>query len=269
MIAPINLGSTIEVYITNECNLTCKNCNRYNNYNFSGHYSWQKNQPDIMAWSKRITAPTITIIGGEPMLHPDLYEWAELVTTAWPDSQVMIQSNGTIRHPRLADIKRNFYKNIGAVASLHQAGLMKLLKKNSYIPSEEIIDNTEFTECALVDHGTHFEVHDSDPASAFEACAMSLSHTIFEGRLYKCPMVAVLPEFAKQYQVNMTVNQHKLLNNYRSLSPSCSREELEQFVNTRHSHIEQCRLCPEEYKINQVTFHPESKKRSKIIPIIT
>lgn len=260
-----NLDSVIEIYITNECNLSCKNCNRYNNYNFSGHYSWQKNQQAIMTWSKRITAPTITIIGGEPMLHPDLYEWAELVTTAWPESQVLIQSNGTIRHPRLADIKHNFRKNIGVAASLHQAGLMKLLKKNRYIPSQEIIDNTEFTECALVDRGTHFEVHDSDPAKAFESCAMRYSHTIFEGHLYKCPMVAVLPEFVKQYQVNLTADQHSLLSNYQSLAPDCSPEQLDQFVNTRNCHIEQCRLCPENHVLNKVTFHPASKARPRLV----
>jgi organic radical activating enzyme len=230
MTTPIHLDSVIEIYITNECNLTCKNCNRYNNYNFSGHYSWQANQQAIMAWSKRITAPVITIIGGEPMLHPDLYEWAELVCTAWPDTQVMIQSNGTIRHPKLASIKHDFRKNIGVCASLHQEGMMKLLKKNRYIPSLEIIDNTEFTECALVDQGTHFEVHNSDPAKAFAACSMKHSHTILEGRLYKCPMVAVLPEFVKQYQVNLTESQSKNLFEYQSLAPDCGQEQLEQFV---------------------------------------
>lgn len=261
----INLDSVIEIYITNECNLSCKNCNRFNNYNFSGHYSWQQNQQAILAWGKRITAPLITIIGGEPMLHPDLYEWTKLVTTAWPESQVMIQSNGTVRHPRLADIKHDFRKNIGVVASLHQEGLMKLLKKNRYIPSQEIIDNTEFTECALVDRGTYFEVHDSDPAKAFAACAMSLSHTIFEGRLYKCPMVAVLPEFVKQYQVNLSKTQAKTLSRYQPLMPDCSPEQLNQFVDNRNCHIEQCRLCPENYVVNKVTFYPSDKKRPKLV----
>jgi organic radical activating enzyme len=258
-----NLDSVIEIYITNECNLTCKNCNRYNNYNFSGHYSWQANQQAIMAWSKRITAPLITIIGGEPALHPDLYEWTELVCTAWPDCPVIIQSNGTIRHPRTLDIKLDF-KNIGFCASLHQEGMMKLLVKNKFMPNRNVINNTEFTECALVDQGTHFEVHNSDPKKAFEACAMRHSHTIFEGRLYKCPMVAVLPEFIKQYQVNLTESQSNNLFEYQSLTPDCSQQQLEQFVNNRNSHVEQCRLCPETHILNKVTFHPSSKNRPKL-----
>ena len=265
MTTQVYLDSVIEIYITNECNLTCKNCNRYNNYNFSGHYSWQANQQAIMAWSKRITAPLITIIGGEPMLHPELYEWAELVCTAWPDRPVMIQSNGTLRHSRLVDIKLDF-KNISLCASLHQEGLIKLVKNNSF---KNIIDNTEFTECALIDQGTHFKVHNSDPTKAFNSCSMSHSHTIFEGRLYKCPMVAVLPEFIQQYQVNLTDQQHQLLNSYQSLAPDCSQEDLDKFSSTRDYYIEQCRLCPENHVLNKITFHPESKKRSKIIPLIT
>lgn len=260
----INLDSVIEIYITNQCNLTCNNCNRFNNYNFSGHYSWQKNQQAILDWGKRITAPTITIIGGEPMLHPDLYEWCHLVTTAWPDRPVTIQSNGTVQHPRSLEIKFGF-RNIGASASLHHAGLTKLILKNRFYSQHSIVDNTEFTDCALIDQGTHFDVHDSDPVPAFNACAMSHSHTIFEGQLYKCPMVAVLPEFSKQYQVNLTQSQSSLLSDYQPLDPDCSPEQLMQFVNNRHCHIDQCRLCPEDHNLKKVVFHPLSKSRPKLV----
>jgi molybdenum cofactor biosynthesis enzyme MoaA len=30
----------LEVYITNVCNLSCRGCNRFNNYNFKGHQLW-------------------------------------------------------------------------------------------------------------------------------------------------------------------------------------------------------------------------------------
>ena len=29
-----------EFYITNVCNLNCTECNRFNNYHFSGHQRW-------------------------------------------------------------------------------------------------------------------------------------------------------------------------------------------------------------------------------------
>jgi organic radical activating enzyme len=266
MFTPINLQSVIEIYITNECNLSCSNCNRFNNYNFSGHYSWEKNQESVRAWSKKITAPLITIIGGEPMLHPDLDKWTELVATSWPDVPVMIQTNGTVKHPAIHRLKAQF-ENVGDVASLHHLGLEKILIKNKFKKGVDIVDNTEFTDCALIDRVEYFEVHNSNPAAAFDACTMRHSHTLFEGRLYKCPIVAILPEFIKQYQVNLTNQQHTLLESYESLGVDCSLQQLENFVQTRNTHIKQCRLCPEQYNAKKITFNANDKKRSKIIPI--
>jgi len=262
----INLESVIEIYITNECNLSCSNCNRFNNYNFSGHYSWKKNQEFVKAWGKKITAPLITIIGGEPMLHPDLDKWTELVATTWPDIPVMIQTNGTLKHSKIQFLKNKF-QNVGDVASLHHSGLEKILTKNKFVKGVDIVDNTDFSDCALIDRVNYFELYNSDPASAFNSCTMRHSHTLFEGRLYKCPTVAILSEFIKQYQVNLTDKQDALIKTYKSLNIDCSLQELENFVQTRNTHIEQCSLCPEQYNTKKITFNPSDKKRLKIIPI--
>jgi len=266
----IKFHSVIEIYITNECNLTCSECNRYNNYDFSGHYDWRSSESAIMAWGQRITAPLITIIGGEPALHPELYQWVSLARRAWPDVPVMIQTNGTIRHPDADRLRQDFGTSFGFVASLHQDGMEKIIQhKNTFADNKvmDIIDNTTFMECAIVDHNTHFVVHQSDPTLAFNACSMKFSHTILHGRLYKCPMVAVLPEFRKQYRVDLTPEQQQLIDSYRSLASDCSQEELENFLGNEHSPIPQCSFCPDRHHLQKVTFDTSRKRRSKIIEI--
>ena len=254
----------IELYITNECNLTCSDCNRYNNYNFSGHYEWRPYEQAMLAWGRRITAPTITIIGGEPCLHPDLYGWVDLAARAWPESKIMIQSNGTIKLPNLDAILQIAPGRTGIVASIHQESMRNSIKNKNNFTDGQLIDNTTFNACSLIDHGSYFTVYDSDPYSAWEACSMSVSHTILNGRLYKCPMTAVLPEFRKQYQVNLTAEQELLLYSYRSLAHDCSQEELDAFLERRNQEIPQCRLCPGEFITKKVTFDTSRKKRKKI-----
>ncbi len=257
------IDSCIEFYITNECNLTCSGCNRYNNYNFTGHYRWEHSAQAVEIWSQRITARLITIIGGEPAAHPDLDQWVHGLCTAWPDVPVLIQTNGTVPIDRQ---RYSQYPNLGFGVAVHSASLERGLKKRW----DDIarFDATEFTDIALKDHGPEvaFTVHDSDPRAAFECCAMRLSHTMLDGRLYRCPMVAVLPEFRKQYAVDLAPHQEQLLSGYQSLAADCSDDELKEFINSRHTAMPQCCLCPESYTLHQVTFDPDRKKRSKIIP---
>jgi hypothetical protein len=272
MSKPVEFHSVIEIYITNECNLTCRNCNRYNNYDFSGHFDWRDSEQAILAWGQRITAPLITIIGGEPAMHPELFDWVKLARRAWPEVPVMVQTNGTIHHPDTLRIRATI-KNFGFVASLHHDAMTHTIaKKNTFLDTGEVmhtIDNTEFMECALVDHGSVFGVHDSDPELAFAACGMKYSHTILNGRLYKCPMVAVLPEFRKQYAIELTAEQEHLLDSYRALSHDCTDQELLDFLHNEHEKISQCRLCPDRHIVRKVDFDPKRKRRPKIIPIVT
>ena len=88
----IRLFPVVEFYITNVCNLTCRGCNRFNNYNFKGHQLWADHANAYEAWAKRLDLPRIVIIGGEPTLNPDLELWASNLRRLWPDSVIMIQT---------------------------------------------------------------------------------------------------------------------------------------------------------------------------------
>jgi organic radical activating enzyme len=89
--------------------------------------------------------------------------------------------------------------------------------------------------------------HMSDPDRAAGACFSKWSHHFFQGRLYKCGVTAVLPEFIKQFPVSMTDQQRDIVNGYQAAEHTWSDEQLASFlVNLQQGHsIEQCRLCPE------------------------
>lgn len=262
----VHFRSVIEIYITNECNLTCSECNRYNNYDFSGHHDWRASESAILTWGKRISAPLITIIGGEPMLHPELFSWVDLACRAWPNTRVMVQTNGTVSHPDAERIRRHS-PFTGIVASLHNVSMEKTIKKrNSFFRKmgTDIIDNTQFMDCALRDQGSHFVVHDSDPELAFNACSMKYSHTILHGKLHKCPMVAVLPEFQQQYAVQLSTRQQQLLDEYKPLTVDCTDQDLLVFLDNEDACVPQCNLCPDKHEVKPVKFDPARKKRAKL-----
>lgn len=94
----------VEFYITNVCNLTCFNCNRFNNHNFTGWQRWSDFEPLYQQWSSKIRLQKITILGGEPLLNPSILDWVDGINRLW-DKPVQILSNGSQlnRVPNLYD----------------------------------------------------------------------------------------------------------------------------------------------------------------------
>ena len=253
------LDSVIEFYITNQCNLACTNCNRFNDHDFRGHYSWEDSADAVTAWSQRINAPMIVIIGGEPSLHPGLETWVANLRRLWPHTEIMVQSNGTnAKLARELDLRRNYGAGWGI--SVHQSSMKPALEKQWEQIGQGFFDNIEFTPAAIIPQGDGFRVHHSDPVAAFGACTMRHSHTIFRGQLYKCPVMAVLPEFRTQQSVEMDSRQEQLLSQYQPLSADCTEQQLIDFVGTRHQPIDQCEFCPGTFDFQPVVFHARKKQ---------
>ena len=252
---PVFLDSVIEFYITNQCNLACTNCNRFNDHDFRGHYEWEDSAEAIEAWSQRINAPMIVIIGGEPSLHPGLETWVSNLRRLWPNTTIMIQSNGT--NPKIEkDLKFYDRYRVGWGISVHRPEMRPALERQWH----QLIDNTEFTPAAIIPQGNGFTVHHSNPITAFKACTMRHSHTIFKGQLYKCPVMAVLPEFRTQQSVIMDSRQEQLLSQYQPLSVDCSEQQLTDFVDSRNQPIDQCEFCPGKFDFQPVVFHKRKKQ---------
>lgn len=97
----------MEFYITNVCNLTCDNCNRFNNHDFKGWQRWSDYEAVYEAWGKRINIGKVVILGGEPLLNPTLRDWVLGINRIW-NRPVQILTNATrLNHtPHLYDLLR-------------------------------------------------------------------------------------------------------------------------------------------------------------------
>lgn len=84
----------VEFYITNVCNLTCKNCNRFNDHDFKGWQRWSDYESQYQQWANHVRLQRITILGGEPLLNPDVCDWIDGINLLWGKS-VQVLTNGT------------------------------------------------------------------------------------------------------------------------------------------------------------------------------
>jgi organic radical activating enzyme len=125
------------------------------------------------------------------------------------------------------------------------------LEFNSYI---KIADNNVqveihieniFHRSALRRNGNEFIVHDSDPIKAHEICYEKHNHHFIKGKLYKCNVTGVLPEFYKQFHVVLSDEDKALMHGYKPLTVTDSDATMEVFIDALKNEVPQCKFCPE------------------------
>jgi|TARA_R110002060_G_scaffold76527_1_gene86980 organic radical activating enzyme len=84
----------IEFYITNVCNISCPQCNRFNNWAFKGHQIWKDYEAIHEQWATKIRLQKVCILGGEPLMNPSIVSWIKGINRLWK-KKVQILSNGT------------------------------------------------------------------------------------------------------------------------------------------------------------------------------
>jgi organic radical activating enzyme len=234
----------IEFYITNVCNLTCSNCNRFNDHDFKGWQKWSDYQAQYTEWTRHVRLQRVTILGGEPLLNPSLLDWVDGINRLWGKS-VQVLTNGTRLNavPGLYDRLIKFtdptypWVHNWLGVSLHNendrekcfAEIKKFLRGTvSYYSRDQGVDKTNGANHAFVDSNGmrvcvweydefynaavqknaqgQFTVHNSDPELAHKYCgfAMFKCYHFIRGRLYKCGPVALFPEFDQQYPFDIS-----------------------------------------------------------------
>lgn len=243
----------VEFYITNVCNLTCRGCNRFNNLGLKGWQRWQDHASEYESWAKRLDIKLITLIGGEPTLHPQLETWCANLRRLWPDSDIMIQSNGTYWRKEFIRFWDDY--RIGVSISLHDESTAEDIIFDWH-KIAAIEPAYQFHQNALIETDGHFIVHHSNIDQAFASCDMKHDHTMFAGKLYKCPTMVTLPQVISQKDVRLTNRQKEILDSYTPLSFNCSDQDLEKFIQDRDTPISACEFCPAE-----MTWHAALGKK--------
>lgn len=261
-------------YITNVCNLTCENCESYNNKRFKGHYFWQDHKSIYEKWSEILYIDSLIIQGGEPFANPKLFEWAEQLKRCWPNSSLYsIGTNGTYLKKNIELSKKLI--NIGWYLDI-------TIHDPSHIPDVEksiklILENIDFyiekepgsityknrntnRQLITVEADYYFynnstkeikdgviHMHRNDIEKAHTLCMseeVNQCHFFVNGNLYKCFLTGISQELIKQFQIESYAQE--LLNSYRPASSFDSVEFLNDFFKNIEKPIKQCTLCPQD-----------------------
>jgi organic radical activating enzyme len=270
----------VEFYITNVCNLTCDNCNRFNNHKFKGWQAWNDYKDIYAKWSENIELNTITLLGGEPLLNPTIIDWIKGLCELWPTTQLELLTNGY----RLNEVKGLYEALLKhrwfASVSVHNTNEAKVILNevdnflqqpvnkefhnpknlNNYCLTDKnffkihIMKEDMFAESAIKIINNKITLHNSDPVKAHDICAMAQckSYHFIKGKLYKCGPAALFPEIDQQFELDLSNEDRDLINSYRPLTVDNFEEFHSEFFANLDNPIPQCKFCPEEHNLQTI-----------------
>lgn len=283
----------ISFYITHTCSLACPMCASYNNFRVKGHLSWETAKAKTYKWGELLDIGQITIIGGEPITHPDIDSWVYGVRDAFKDCHDIRILTG-LTGDKLTRFKEQILnwleQRVIIQISCHDKNWWEDAKR----AADEILKDIEHTVETVIDGGDfpfqridyrdekgrmifcileQFEffpmstkkfengkivMHDNDPVEAHTACHCKDCHYIVDGDMYKCVLTGCASMWLEQLPLEERV--HKLLSDATTTG-------LDPFVDGYKASINdpvpQCSLCPVQGMDKLIPIWPVPDKKPK------
>lgn len=219
---------SIEMHIVEHCNLSCKYCLHFSNIAEPSYYDINKYEKDISALSNALKGGTLKvfkILGGEPLLHPQINTITEITRKYLKNSEISIVTNAlkldsmdesfwkTLAENNI-DIYPSFYPNLSInwnsiIKKAHKYNVILLDENRKKIKSTKSIKYKDFCKLYLDLDGkqtTH------KPDCMFKTVGVNYVN----GKLYRCFLPSNIIHFNKRFGKNLKVDKDDYIDIYKT-----------------------------------------------------
>lgn len=244
----------VVVNILDHCNLNCKGCDHFSPIAEPRFISKDIVVKDLLRLSEVMTSGVdrIGIMGGEPLMHPELVEIIKGARKCFPDSRIQIDTNGLL----LCNQSDCFWEavkenDIEIVQTKYPIDLD--FERIENLCHEKQVLHTYYgdsNEILKTSYKIPFDVKgEMDINDSFSKCFhANFCVTLLEGKIYPCTVAPNAHIFADKYEcTNMCVGENDYINIYES---DISEKKVLDFISTP---IPFCRFCD----VNHRTFNHE------------
>jgi hypothetical protein len=252
----------VEMMVTQFCNLSCVGCSNYADLKHTGYVPWQIGRQEIESWLPRLDIKEFGIMGGEPLINPELKTWIRGLRELLPNSPIRFSTNGELLDKHL-DVVETAHEvgNFVFKITVHQhserveAVIAKIFGMYKWEPVREHGINRYRT-----DRGLRFQINrpqtfiktyrndyanmrpfDSNPADSFAICIQQTCPLMLGGRMYKCSTLGGLEDTLKRFGVT-DPSWQPYVGQY--ITPASSDSDIEAFLNNFGQANRVCRMCP-------------------------
>jgi organic radical activating enzyme len=231
------------INILDHCNLKCKGCDHFACIADEHFVSVEQIQKDVNRLSKIMSSDyivSIGVMGGEPLLHPDLLLILRVIRKAFPLAIIRLTTNGIL----LMKQEDEFWKccndnRITIVNTKYPINLpyeeieKKANEKNVYY---KYFEGTELSKKSFK---KQIDLNGkNDIVKSFAHCIISnYGNFLMEGKLYSCPFSC---QAARIFNKKFNLNLHLSEDDYLDIYKVNNKEEIFEFA-ARPKYF--CRYC--------------------------
>ncbi|MBQ0014701.1 MAG: hypothetical protein KBS82_05185 [Oscillospiraceae bacterium] len=231
----------IETHITDHCNLKCAGCSHFSNIAEPYYKDLNEFKCEMTRLSCITDIGTIRIMGGEPLLHPQWFEFCCVARDLFPSAKIFLVTNGILLNKvSVEDMNK---KNIGICVSDY--GLNIDWAKVNDFKIKEIHEKGNMYNVSLDLEGKQ------DMITSFLMCDLHIHKWYFlkDGRLYPCCVMPNIDIFANHFDIDMPYNLDDIsIDIFRNGEP-----EIKKFLNEP---TKMCKYCNTNARNNsRVEFH--------------
>jgi len=190
-----------EVHITDHCNLNCKGCAHFSNLCKPTFAEIAEFEADMKRMSALFDVRQIYLLGGEPLLHPQVAAFVRVARDAFPKTRIYLMTNGTL----VTKMSDEFWRaladaNVILLADSYPIGLpvgeIDRLGRVYGVTVEWTVPREEFFKIPIDVAGGH------DAAASFHKCrGYNNCPIIRDGRLYPCAYIAFADVFRDRFGI--------------------------------------------------------------------
>lgn len=202
----------IEIRVNKHCNLKCKRCGNFSNLETNRELlDINKFENYLKQLKKKFKCINcINLLGGEPLLNPQLPLYLELVKEYFPESHSQITTNGLLI-PRMSSELVDTIIKCATNVYISQ-----------YLPTREMLDKIiDFLETRQISYAISPQVTqfrkmisrkggNADKAFAIYAGDECTCHAIEEGRIYICSLIESV--YAMQNYLGIHISESEFMN---------------------------------------------------------
>lgn len=180
--------SLVEFHVAHHCNLTCTHCAHFSPQLRRQNIPQSSIEADLAAAARTLAPQHVQILGGEPLLNPQLPELIPLFRRYFSNAVINVVTNGIL----LLRMPSTFYQslsanNVGIVVSCYPD-----VSLNMPLIQQRCIEFGVYLECWHQDTFLDFlnPSGNSDPVEARANCPMEGCLNIRDQRVFPCPVAA-------------------------------------------------------------------------------
>jgi hypothetical protein len=232
---------SFDIYVAEHCNLGCYSCNHFSGIAQPEFADLETTERDLQRLSLLSggNIPAIMLVGGEPLLNPDLHQFMRIARYYFPKSRIQIITNGLL----LLAQKDIFWE------SVKQYKIIMTPTKYPGIDWEKI-------ECRAKKFGYEFEYFDlsgnsekisrkfsldlngtQNAVKNFKRCPMAACTVALKnGRLATCSFVFCMKHFNQYFGKSIPVTDADSIDIYKAKS-------MTEIINFLYTPIPLCKYC--------------------------